>query len=367
MVTGIQNGAVNAGAKDMAGEHLSAADGHGGYLSRNVDRDRFVIARRGPRPPHDPWRHQGIVVDDEPAGTGDVVRIGTVFLTGRECPWRCVMCDLWRHTTATDTPRGAIPRQIADAVAMWRRADEGLPAHVKLYNAGSFFDPRAVPVDDDEAIAAVVAPFSRVIVESHPALVGARTWRFRDALQTTAGAPSHGAALEVAMGLETAHPHALAQLHKRMTLDGFEGAARALAAHGVGLRVFLLVHPPFVPHDEQDEWLCRSIDRALACGASVVSLIPTRSGNGAIDDLARAGLFTAPRLADLERSFALALEHTGGPRVAGGRVFADLWDLEQFAGCAHCLPARRDRLRRMNVDQRVHPAVACVSCSGTRP
>ena len=41
----------------------------------------------------------------------------TIFLAGRECPWRCVMCDLWRETTEADTPPGAIPHQIEAAPA----------------------------------------------------------------------------------------------------------------------------------------------------------------------------------------------------------------------------------------------------------
>ena len=62
-------------------------------------RDRFVLERRGPRPQHDPWRHQGLIVEDERAADGGRARMATVFLTGRECPWRCAMCDLWRYTT----------------------------------------------------------------------------------------------------------------------------------------------------------------------------------------------------------------------------------------------------------------------------
>ena len=75
------------------------------YPIGRAARDRFVLERRGPRPPHDPWRHQGLIVEDERDGaTAASLDVATVFLTGRECPWRCVMCDLWRHTTATDTP-----------------------------------------------------------------------------------------------------------------------------------------------------------------------------------------------------------------------------------------------------------------------
>src|SRR5690349_4860556 len=87
----------------------------GAYPAAPSARDRFVLERRGPRPLHDPWRHQGVIVEDERAADGGVARIGTVFLTGRECPWRCVMCDLWRYTTVSDTPHGAIAAQISAA------------------------------------------------------------------------------------------------------------------------------------------------------------------------------------------------------------------------------------------------------------
>ena len=48
---------------------------------------------------------------------------------------------------------------------------------MKLYNAGSFFDPRAVPDADYDAVAEALAGSARVIVESHPALVGPRVDR----------------------------------------------------------------------------------------------------------------------------------------------------------------------------------------------
>jgi len=39
----------------------------------------------------------------------------------------------------------------------------------------------------------------------------------------------------------------------------------------------------------------------------------------------------------------------------------DLWDLDRFADCPHCLAQRRDRLKTMNLAQRVLPAAACPS------
>jgi radical SAM enzyme (TIGR01210 family) len=314
----------------------------GAYPERPGDRDRFVLRRRGTRPALDPWRHQGVIVEDEPSPRGGTDRIATVFLTGRECPWRCAMCDLWRYTTITDTPAGAIPAQIARA-----RCEAGTSIDaMKLYNAGSFFDPRAVPDSDYAAIVNTLAGLSRVVVESHPALIGPRVDRLIDELRRT---PTRAPALEVAMGLETAHPDALERLNKRFTLEQFQAAARALRERGIALRVFLLISPPFVPGADQDDWLLRSLDAAFACGASVVSLIPTRGGNGTIEALAAAGEYRAPTLESIERSFALALAHAGGRGV----VLLDLWDLERFAADRVALPTRRAALDAMNRAQAV--------------
>ena len=328
------------------------------YPATASARDRFVLERRGPRPQHDPWRHQGLIVEDERTAEGDRARMATVLLTGRECPWRCTMCDLWTYTTVRDTPPGAIAAQVAAARSAVR--DERIPVTgMKLYNAGSFFDPRAVPEADYEGVADALTGLSLVIVESHPALVGPRVDRLLAALDRQRGIDERpderSPQLEVAMGLETAHPVALDRLNKRFTLEYFARAARALDDRGVALRVFLLISPPFVPLDEQDAWLLRSVDAAFSCGASVVSLVPTRPGNGAIDALAESGSFRAPHLDDIERSFALALSHARGR----GRVFVDVWDLERFAPCPHCTAARRDRLRAMNLEQVVLPRRPC--------
>jgi archaeosine synthase beta-subunit len=323
------------------------------YPAGRIARDRFVVDRRGPRTPHDPWRHQGVHLEDERAADGTIVPSATVFLTGRECPWRCVMCDLWQHTIAGDTPPGALVRQL-DAAQESLRAAGQLPEQVKLYNAGNFFDPRAVPECDYDAIAERLIGFSLVIVESHPMLIGDRLSRFGAALARASGrigAPG----LEVAMGLETAHPEALERLNKGFTGAQFAEAAERLRRCGAGLRVFLLVGVPFIHPSEQQEWIAQSISFAFECGATAVSLIPTRPGNGALEALG----FEPPGLADLESALARALPG------ASGRVFADLWDLERFAACDSCFAGRHDRLRLMNLEQRAQPAVGCAVCGAS--
>jgi radical SAM enzyme (TIGR01210 family) len=303
-----------------------------------------VEALRPSRNAVDPYRPYAFFVEEEFGVSGAVEPIATVFITNRECPWRCVMCDLWRNTVTEAVPFGAIPAQIDYALERMPPAKT-----IKLYNSGSFFDPGAIPVEGYAAIAERVNGFERVIVESHPALVGARCLEFRGMLSGR---------LEVAMGLETAHPELLEKLNKRMTLDQFAAAADFLRRNDVDLRVFILVQPPFMKAEEASYWAQRSLDFAFDCGATAATLIPTRGGNGAMETLAEADEFAPPRLELVEEAARY------GVGLGRGRVFVDLWDLKQDLGCDDCYELRIARLRAMNLRQMVLDDVVCSACEG---
>jgi radical SAM enzyme (TIGR01210 family) len=156
--------------------------------------------------------------------------------------------------------------------------------------------------------------------------------------------------LEVALGLETVHPEVLRRLNKQMTLDDFARAVGKLRADRVAVRAFILVRPPFLTDDEGVEWARRSLDFAFSLGAECCSLIPTRAGNGALEELAAQGLFAPPSLASLEH----ALEY--GLSLQKGRVLLDLWDIGHVSPDAPNRAARLARLTRMNLAQHVEPA-----------
>ncbi len=167
--------------------------------------------------------------------------------------------------------------------------------------------------------------------------------------------------LEVALGLETIHPEVLPRLNKRFTLDHFARAAEFLISSNVGLRAFVLVQPPFLRSDSAVEWTVRSAQFAFDCGASVVSLIPTRPGNGALDRLVEIGQFSPPQIRTLEEALDSVLV------LQRGRVFADTWDLDRFAACPTCLGPRKSRLERTNLTQEVQPIVKCPGCEAVSP
>ena len=306
-----------------------------------------MLDLRGPKAVLDPHRAYAAEWEEERDEAGALAPTAVVFLTNRECPFRCVMCDLWVNTLDASVPRGAIAGQIQAALSALPPARQ-----IKLYNAGSFFDPQAIPVDDYEQIASAVAGFDRVIVESHPAFLrgpyGDACRRFRDLV---------GGHLEVAVGLETAHRDALAALNKRMTLDDFAGAAAFLAQHAIPLRVFVLLDPPFVPHHDAAEWALSSVRTARGVGASACVIIPTRGGNGAIDALP---VEQRPRLGLRELEWVVQ----EGLADAQGRmrVFADLWNVDKLFDC-RCSRDRAGRLAWMNREQAVPPPVVC-ACAG---
>ncbi|AXC15230.1 putative Fe-S oxidoreductase [Acidisarcina polymorpha] len=312
------------------------------YPEKPADRDAWILANRSIRNPVNASRPYAFFVEDERSASGEIVPIATIFLTNRECPWRCLMCDLWKNTLPGTVAPGAIPAQIDFALTRMPPARQ-----TKLYNSGSFFDPRAIPTSDYAAIAKLGTGFERVIVESHPALINDHCLAFHDLVDGR---------LEVAMGLETANPGVLERLNKRMTLASFAAAAEKLTLHDIDLRVFILVKPPFMLEEEALEWAARSVDFAFKCGATAMTLIPTRGGNGALEQLSTSGDFAPPRLATLEA----ALDY--GISLKRGRVFADLWDLRVQGGCPVCREERVDRLRLMNLQQVLLASVSCREC-----
>ena len=312
------------------------------YPASDAERSKWILERRPQREALDPWRPYAFFVEEEVSASGERVPVAAVFLTNRECPWRCLMCDLWRNTLADEVPAGAIPAQIDHALEQLPPARE-----IKLYNSGSFFDPHAIPIDDYPAISSKVNAFERVIVESHPALVGERTLMFRDLLSGR---------LEVAMGLEIVYPDVLARLNKRMTLEQFSAAAEWLRKNDIDLRVFILIKPPFMDEAEAVEWAERSLDFAFDCGATAASLIPTRGGNGALEELERNGEFSPPQMQTIEAAVHYGLS------LKRGRVFVDLWDLRTPQACPACHNARFSRLGEMNRCQSILPPVFCDKC-----
>lgn len=302
--------------------------------------NKTVIEHRPPKESLDPNKPYLYLQEEEIQKDGRVQNVNTIFLTNRECPFKCVMCDLWRHTLDQPTPKDAIPRQIRFALDRMPKASV-----VKLYNSGNFFDGKAIPKSDYEAIADLLSEFDHVIVENHPKLIGFFISEFRDRLNGT---------FEIAMGLETIHPEVLPKLNKQITKEDFLEATQFLMDKEIDVRAFILLNPPFLTDPEMNiDWCLKSVEFAFDSGCSACSIIPVRDGNGIMDELRKSGEYVPPTLTALETVFDEAL------KMKSGRVFCDVWDLEKFSNCKICFQERKNRLEKMNLSQKILQRVNC--------
>lgn len=278
--------------------------------------------------------------EQEPDEFGKMREINTIFLTNKECAFQCIFCDLRKNTLNEPTPPGAITKQIDYASARLPKAQE-----IKLYNNGNFFDAKSIPPSDYPGIIERIRTYERVIVENHPKLCSNTCVEFSEKLNGK---------LEIAMGLETIHPDVWPKLNKQFTPEDFKKAAAFLKNHGIDIRVFILLNPPFLTdRGENIQWVLRSIQFAFENGAGCCSVIATRPGNEAMQILQKRGLYIPPALDALEEVFERALNRFKG------RVFVDTLDIAFLSRCPHCFEARKERLEKMNVEQKIFERIVC--------
>lgn len=313
--------------------------------------DQQIVSLRPQRNSVDPLKPYAFMVEEECSASGESTKVVTIFLTSSECVFRCSMCDLWKNTLEQSVESGAIGKQIRWAlndleIDLAAPERQGISA-IKLYNSGNFFDNRAVPRNDWPEIAELVAGFESVIVENHPRLCQQNCLEFNSLLSGQ---------LEIAMGLETVHPQVLQWLNKQMSLQDFQDATQRLISYGINVRAFILLRPPFLSEQQGVHWATKSMEFAFECGVECCSLVPVRGGNGVLDQLQKRGDFTPPNLKSMESALAVGLG------MNRGRVFMDLWDVQQFVTCQRCSSDRQTRILQMNQTQTVIQGDDCGDC-----
>lgn len=259
----------------------------------------------------------GVFSEPELTRNGVVENHHIILTTNKECGFKCTMCDLWQNTLDYRVESGVVAGQVQDALDRLSGASEVLgnseisaakAKHLKIYNAGSFFDRQSIPKLDTFSIAdeLTLRGYETLIVEAHPKLIGTSCFEFAEYLQPQ---------LEVAMGLETVNEKALKQLEKNMTLDDFKRATESMLSHGIYVRAFILLQTPWQNEEEGMHWAKESIDFAQSIGVECLTIIPLRKN---------------PRLAlpTFTPSSKKALEEVVmyGQAKNKGRVFGDTWN-----------------------------------------
>jgi hypothetical protein len=159
---------------------------------------------------------------------------------------------------------------------------------VSLYNDGSFFAPHEIKDEIRILIAGLVAQsgVSLLTVESLPQFVTeARLLPVLDALGDVK--------LDIGLGLQSAHPQVREYcVNTSVDNNSYERAVKLLQRHGVQIKTYIMLKPPFLTENEAIADALQSIDYCNSLGAPYVTLCPTSvSPNTLVWDLMKAGKY----------------------------------------------------------------------------
>lgn len=272
----------------------------------------------------------------------------------------CTMCPF---TNLNNFGRGGIPDGLREQVAslLARTSDEPDYDMLALYNDGSFFAPREVPLDVQLDIAREVAATGvrRLVVESLPQFVTAETLLpFLDALGDVQ--------LEVGIGLQSADRLVRETLvNTRITGTAFESAVALMQQHNVIPKIYLMIKPPFLTESEAITDVIDSTAYVASLGVDGVTLCPTRlAPNTVAWWLYQRGHYTAPNLWTVVDAVRAA--HTkAAVRVACINMRGTDFDSIYPDSCEHCAEPIVDGLVAYSVSGDL--ADLPISCECRRP
>lgn len=259
---------------------------------QNLTEAIFEARRRfEPRTDVDP-NHYVKLWREEESVLGRPGRSLVLILRTRGCTWdyqhSCTMCGYFVDVL----PRKLTPENFAsqwDHALREHRGEEAL----KIYTGGNFLDPAEVPPATFERILGdAAARFRKITVETRPEYVTPE--RMKHAAQLV---DRHGAKFEVAIGLESSSDVVCHEaINKGYGFREFVQAADAARAHGVGVKTYLLLKPPFLTESETVEDAVSSI-RDAAPYSDVISVNPTNVQKFTlVEQMWKAGEYRPPWL-----------------------------------------------------------------------
>ncbi len=242
---------------------------------------------------------------------GEIVDSFVIILRTRGCRWAyhsgCSMCGYFNDTN----PR----MRVEELLAQVEEAKEkyGGERVVKVFTSGSFLDDWEVPVEVQRKLYDEFSQAERIIVESRPEYV-----TYDKVLEI-----KERGNVMVALGLESANNETLEKrINKGFTVEDYVRAAELLNSHGVAVKTYILLKPPFMTERQAIEEAVESVKFASKY-SEVVSVNPMNIQNYTlVEYLWRRGEYRAPWLWSvvevLRRTADLPVDVVSYP-TAGGK------------------------------------------------
>ena len=207
---------------------------------------------------------------------GSVVPCNTMIFQTRGCYWGlqggCTMCG-YIYDSASRPPSN--DDLLAQFNSIIDRIDGGV---VKIFTSGSFFDIREIPEEvRDEILKRLNDVADKVVVETRPEFATDKI------LSSVKGLVDN---MDIAVGLETSNDNIrINTINKNFLFKDFVKASENASNHGVGIKAYLMMKPPFLTEKEaMDDMISSVLDASSYASTISINLCNVQRGT-LVDEL----------------------------------------------------------------------------------
>lgn len=145
---------------------------------------------------------------------------------------------------------------------------------VKLYNSGSFLDPKEIPVATQKSIVSKIAKFEHIqelVIECLPEIINIQKEVLAELVTLFNNKPIY-----IGVGLESSNAYILQNyVNKPFTYENqFIKCVKNAKKVGAFVKPYLLLKPPFLTEQEAIEDAIQTIKDCFSAGCSIVSINP---------------------------------------------------------------------------------------------
>jgi archaeosine synthase beta-subunit len=211
----------------------------------------------------------------------------TIILRTRGCKWAlsdtggCSMCGYIKDSYIKNVESHHIINQFQKA---WNAKIEEIEKDsfnfiIKIFNSGSFFDDEEMNEDTRELIYQKISQVDKIkeiVVESRVEFLDkTKLKKMKEMLGN-----KH---IEIAIGLETSNDHIrIKYLNKGLLYDDFLSAVKLCKSYQLGVRVYLLLKPPFLNEKSAIDDCVTSIKKLIELKVNTISINPINIQKGTL-------------------------------------------------------------------------------------
>ena len=232
---------------------------------------------------------------------------------------------------------------------------------VKIFNSGSFIDPKEIPFSAQKKIFEKIATLNNVeevIIESRPEYINLHKKELKELVDIIGGRP-----VWIGVGLETSNDYINHSfINKGFSFEQFKMCVKNAEECGAHVKSYILLKPPFITEKEAIDDAVTSIIDSFKAGCKIVSLNPvTVHADTLVDALFKKRQYSPPWL----WSVLEVLKQVAPHRPQDGKIICEPVAIGKERGphnCGSCDQLVAQEIEYYSLYNEFSPAISELSC-----